>query len=146
MKYLHGNHGFSLLEVMIALAIFSISIVALYGIQTRTILQNYTASRITTADTWAAKKIEELIALKYDDVKDTDGDGLGGLSDNTKATADGSQTSPDDVYTLLWNVAGTNAAGVPLPNTKTIRIIVTSLRAGTGKQVDLEFIKADKVL
>jgi prepilin-type N-terminal cleavage/methylation domain-containing protein len=142
MKYLHGDQGFSLLEVMIALVIFSISIVALYGIQTRTIVQNYTASRITTADTWASKKIEELIALKYEDVTDTDGDGTGGLSHDTTATADGSQTSPDGVYTVLWNVAGTDAAGVPLPNTKIVRIIVTSSRAGTGNRVDLEYIKA----
>ena len=146
MKYLHGNQGFSLLEVMIALAIFSISIVALCGIQTQSIHQNYTASRITTADTWAAKRIEDLIALKYEDVKDTDGDGVGGLSDDTTGTADGSLTSPDGVFTLLWNVAGTAAAGVPLPDTKIVRIIVTSTRSGTGRQVDLEYIKADKAI
>jgi len=46
MKILHSNQGFSLLEVVIALAIFSISIIALYTIQTRTISQNATASRI----------------------------------------------------------------------------------------------------
>lgn len=146
MKYLHENQGFSLLEVMIALAIFSISIVALYGIQTQTIHQNYTASRITTADAWAAKRIEDLIALKYEDVKDTDGDGVGGLSHDTTGTADGNLTSPDGVFTLLWNVAGTDALGVPFPGTKIVRILVTSTRSGTGRQVDLEYIKANKAI
>lgn len=137
MKYFKSNHGFSLLEVVIALAIFSISIVALYSIQMMTIGQNYTASRITTAVTWASEKIEDLMALSYNDVKDKTGDNLAGLQDSTVATADGSETSPDGVYTVLWNVAEEE----PLPNTKTIRIIVTSERAGTGRLVDLEYIK-----
>lgn len=140
MKYSNSNnHGFSLLEVIIALAIFSISIVALYSIQTRTIGQNYTASRITTAVTWASEKTEDLLALSYQDVIDTDNpkDGVAGLQANTPATADGSETSPDGVYTVMWNVA----EEWPLPNTKTIRMIVTSQRAGTGRLVDLEYIK-----
>jgi prepilin-type N-terminal cleavage/methylation domain-containing protein len=124
MKYF-GNQGFSLLEVMIALAIFSISIVALYGIQTQSIHQNYTASRITTADSWASKKIEDLIALKYEDVDDD---------------SQPSPESPIGVYTISWNVV----TDAPLPDTKTIRIVVTSSRAGVGKQVDLEYIKTDK--
>ena len=123
MKYFNNNnHGFSLLEVVIALAIFSISIVGLYAVQTRTIGQNYTASRITTAVTWASEKIEDLISLPYKDVVDS---GVSG------------ETSPDGVYTVTWDVTD----DVPLPNTKTIKMTVTSQRAGTGSLVELEYIK-----
>ncbi|GAB6192347.1 type IV pilus modification PilV family protein [Desulfocastanea catecholica] len=123
MKYFNDNNGFSLLEVVIALAIFSLGIVGLYAVQTRTIGQNYTASRITTAVTWASEKIEDLISLPYADVKDSVGTG---------------ETSPDGVYTVTWDVSADN---VPLPNTKTIKMVVTSHRAGTGSLVELEYIK-----
>ncbi|MFT5728336.1 MAG: prepilin-type N-terminal cleavage/methylation domain-containing protein [Desulforhopalus sp.] len=123
MKFFANNsHGFTLLEVVIALAIFSISIVGLYAVQTRTIGQNFTASRITTAVTWASEKIEDLISLDYDDISDSVG---------------GGETSPDGVYTITWNVVDE----APLPNTKTINMVVTSQRAGTGSLVQLEYIK-----
>lgn len=122
MKKINNNDGFSLLEVVIALAIFSISIVGLYAVQTRTISQNYTASRITTAVNLASEKMEDLITLPYDDV----------------IASVGNETSPDGVYTITWSVA----EGVPMADyTKTIRVIVTSQRAGTGSLVDLEYIK-----
>ena len=145
---LAGNQGFSFMEVVIALAIFSIGIVALYGIQTMTVTQNFTSSRVTTVDTWAAGKIEELLTLRYDDVTDTDNDGDVGLADRTTAAADGFTTSPDGVYSLLWNVAETDDLtrphkGYPLPHTKTIRVYVTTVRQGTGSLVEMEYIKHD---
>ena len=135
-KYKYGNDGFSLLEVVLSLAIFSIGIVGLYSVQTRTIGQNYTASRITTAVNWGAEKVEDLLALSYQDLKDTNNNGTAGLSASTTATADGSETSPDGVYTLLWNVA----VNRPIYKTKTIRVIVTSQRSGTGSLVDIEYV------
>lgn len=137
MKKLRNTDGFTLLEVVIALAIFSVSIIALYTIQTGTINQNSRASRITTADSWASEKIEDLISEDYDDVKDTDDDGKAGLSHSTTATADGNEVSQDGVYTMVWNVAEDH----PLPNTKTIRVIVTNRKGGVGSLVDLEYIK-----
>ncbi|MGW8157719.1 MAG: type IV pilus modification PilV family protein [Desulfoprunum sp.] len=137
MKNLQNTDGFTLLEVIIALAIFTISIIALYTIQTGTINQNSRASRITTADSWASEKIEDIISAEYDDVEDKDDDGKAGLPHSTTATADGSEVSPDGVYTLLWNVAENH----PLPNTKTVHVIVTNRKGGVGSLVDLEYIK-----
>lgn len=128
-----------MLEVIIALAIFSISIIALYTIQTRTINQNSMASKITTASTWASEKVEELMTADYDDVVEDpdDKDGANGLAHKTVDTVDGSAVSPDGVYTVLWNVAET----YPLPNTKTIRVFVTTQRKGAESLVELEYIK-----
>lgn len=124
MSFLRNNQGFSLLEVVIALAIFSISIIALYTIQTRTISQNTTASRITTASTWGAEKIEELMSSDYDDV--------------ALKVGNATYESPDKVYKLDWTVTEKD----PLPNTKTIKIVVTTpKRIGTGSKVELEYIK-----
>jgi len=137
MKRVENNDGFTLLEVIISMAIFTIAIIALYTLQAATINQNTRASRITTADTWASDKIEELISSDYDEVNDSDGDGNAGIQDTTAAAVDGSAVSPDGVYTVLWNVVEEQ----PLPNTKTLRVIVTSRRAGVGNLVDLEYIK-----
>jgi prepilin-type N-terminal cleavage/methylation domain-containing protein len=141
MKTVQVNNGFTLMEVITALAIFSIGIVALYGVQTGTIGRNYTSNRITTASTWASEKIEDLLSLAYQDLKDTDNDGAAGLSDSTTATADGSESSPDGVYTVLWNVA----VNEPIYRTKIIRVIVTSQRAGTGNLVDMEYVKQENI-
>ena len=135
-NFKNDNSAFSLLEVVLSLAIFSIGIVGLYSVQTRTIGQNYTSNRITTAVNWGAEKVEDLLALSYQDLKDTNNNGTAGLADSTTATADGSETSPDGVYTLLWNVA----VNRPIYKTKTIRVIVTSQRSGTGSLVDIEYV------
>ena len=148
MEHSHDRQqGFSLLEVMIALAIFSIATVALYGIQTITISQNFSARQITTANAWGAKKLEDLMALKYEDVKDRNGEGFDGLGNDTPPDPDDPgapepdywEFTPDGVYTVMWNVA----ERIPLDNTKTVRVIVTSQRTGTGDRVELQYIKHD---
>lgn len=137
MRTTTNSRGFSLLEVVIALGIFSIGITALYSMQTQSITQNTGSNRITTASNWAAKKVEELLTLSYQDLTDNNDDGEAGLANDTPATADGSDTSPDGVYTIMWNVA----EDLPMYRTKTIRVIVTSLQPGTGNPVDLEYTK-----
>ena len=147
MNQLQQNSGFSLIEVIIALAIFSIGIVGLYAVQTRTISQNTTSSRITTAVTWASDKAEDLLAHNYKDLTDTNTNGVAGLSDTNPncATAgnivDGCEVSPDGIYTLQWNVAENR----PIYRSKIIRVIVTSQRAGTGRLVDMEYVKHEGI-
>ncbi len=76
---MQNNKGFTLLGSGYRFGIFSISIIALYTIQTRTITQNATASRITTGSTWASEKIEELMSADYDDVTLNAGNGTDGI-------------------------------------------------------------------
>ena len=146
MNRLQQNSGFSLIEVIIALAIFSIGIVGLYAVQTRTISQNYTSSRITTAVTWASDKAEDLLGHNYKDLTDGNGNGVAGLSDTNPNCApgnavDGCEVSPDGIYTLQWNVAENR----PVYRSKIIRVIVTSQRAGTGRLVDMEYVKHEGI-
>ncbi len=146
MNRLQQNSGFSLIEVIIALAIFSIGIVGLYAVQTRTISQNTTSSRITTAVTWASDKAEDLLGHNYKDLTDTNTNGVAGLSDTSPNCApanavDGCEVSPDGIYTLQWNVAENR----PIYRSKIIRVIVTSQRAGTGRLVDMEYVKHEGI-
>ncbi len=148
--------GFTLLEVVIALSIFSIGILALYKMQTLSIGQNATANRITTSSTWASRTVENLLNLPFDHAKleDTNGDKLAGLSKTStsgscaSSTADYCEQSPDGVYTLTWNVADDEPMPKKTSCSKIIRVIVTTQRWGAGaagKIVDMEYIKTKNI-
>lgn len=72
-KRLTGNSkrakalGFTLIEVLIAMAIFSIGILAVTTMQIRSINQNASARMQTEATTLAVDWMERLLALPYED-------------------------------------------------------------------------------
>lgn len=61
-----AQHGFTLLEVMIALAIFAVGILAVSAMQINSINQNAAARIQTEATTVATDAMERLLALPYD--------------------------------------------------------------------------------
>jgi len=164
----HSAHGFTLLEVVIALALFTIGIIATYSMQVAAINTNTSANNLTSASNWARDRIERLLDSPYDcnpfqpnchDLDDVNGDGTDqdlagddgiddvgpdtnfGLNNATPATADGSATSPDGYHTILWNVA----VNTPVNNTKTIRVIVISQdQFGITKTVPMTYIKGSE--
>ena len=62
-----GAGGFTLIEVLIGMAIFAIGILAVTTMQIRSINQNASARIQTEATTLAADWMEQLLALPYDD-------------------------------------------------------------------------------
>jgi len=139
--------GFTLIEVIIALAVLTIGILAVNAMQTVSVRGNFSANRITTAATWATDRAEVLFNLEYDDpllLDDGGGaaDGIAGLDNGllpaTAPNADGSEVSPDGQYTVYWNVA----EDVPMENLKTIRVIVTHTTLGADKAVTLNHMKS----
>ena len=61
------NHGYTLIEVMIAMAIFAIGILAIFSMQITSTGSNALARGLTENYTAAMDKVEELLALPYDD-------------------------------------------------------------------------------
>jgi prepilin-type N-terminal cleavage/methylation domain-containing protein len=116
-----NNRGFTLIEVMIALAIFSIGILAIAGMQISSINGNSSARMQTEATTLAVERLERLIALPYDDAELDPG--------NQPPVTSGS-------YTIVWSVI----EDVPIPLTKTIKITVTADNPN-AKDVSLNFIR-----
>ncbi|MEW6289302.1 MAG: prepilin-type N-terminal cleavage/methylation domain-containing protein [Thermodesulfobacteriota bacterium] len=134
--------GFTLLEVLIAVVIFTIGILSVNAMQIASIGGNFTANRITESTSWASDRVESLLGLDYDDaaLNDGDADGDAGLTD-TGASADGNLTSPDGNYTIYWNISEDS----PFTGVKTVNVIITTLEKGATKSVTMTYIKADSV-
>ena len=135
------NNGFTLIELMIALAVFTIGLLGIASMQINSIQGNSFAFKTTTATTLAQAQIEELTSLDYDhpNLADTDNDGQGGLSD-TAANADFSRiVNMEEQYTLSWNIA----EDYPNTDNKLIRAIVTWTGKGMTRSFFLESLVID---
>jgi type IV pilus assembly protein PilV len=135
-----GQQGFSLIEVLIAMVILGIGLLTLITMQTTGIMGNAKANNITVASDWGVDRMEQIFALDYDDDElkdDVNPTGAAGL-DETGATADGTDTSPDGNYTISWNIADEDM----MPNTKTIRVIIERSDFGEDRKVTMDNIKA----
>lgn len=117
------QNGFTLLEVIIALVIFSIGLLAVASMQMTAIKGNYFSGTLTEATSWAADQMETLMSLPY-----TDAD-----------LAAGNHTAPqEDIYTITWSVADDATTN----NTKTITITVAWTDKGSQRTHVLQGIKA----
>lgn len=159
-----GEAGFTLIEAMIAMAIFAIGILALYAMQLAATKENITANRISTGSTWAVDRIEQLLALSYEDLVepvDADScnpgannvDGCVGVGDTGELTgfiarADHCDRLTDPLYNVYWNVAtGCTLATIPdaaseaeEQKPKHLKIVVTKLTGnGAEEKIYAEF-------
>jgi type IV pilus modification protein PilV len=115
-------HGFTIIEVMIAMAIFAIGILAVISMQIGSINQNAAARMQTKATSLAVECLEILKMLPYDHTDLDEGN-------NPHQNQYGS-------YTIVWEVTET----LDLP---TKRITVTVINANpNAKDVLLRTIKA----
>jgi type IV pilus modification protein PilV len=116
----HG--GFTLIEVLIALAIFSIGILAIAGLQIKSINLNAAARMQSEATVAAVDCMERLMSLPYEHPD---------LDENT-----GIQQSQVGPYTVFWQVQDE----APISWCKTISVWVTADNPN-AKQVRINFIK-----
>ncbi len=140
----NNQHGFTLIEIMIAMVVFAIGILAVAAMQTSAIKCNSRASGLTEATIVADSRMEQFMTLDYNDpvLNDTDGDGVGGLNDATIASSDGSSVYAAQsglVYNIFWNIA----INSPVLNTKQIRLIVNWTEHGKARSLTFNFIKAE---
>lgn len=122
-KALRTQGGFTLIEVLIAVTIFAVGLLAVAAMQTSAIQMNSTGGRITELSTWGIDKLENLMSLPYTDPQ----------------LAAGNYTDPatPDGYTVSWTVQ----QNIPTPNTKRITLTVT----GKGKRLRLTSIRAQSL-
>lgn len=116
--------GFTLLEVIIAISILTVGLLAVASMQTAAIRGNDAAYRVTESVTWAQDRLEYLLALPYDDSALSIGTG--------KADP---MTTPSN-YTITYDVTNT-----PIPNTKKITVTASQQDRGATKTRRLSGIK-----
>ncbi len=124
MKLLTKNqYGFTLVEFLVALVIFSVGILGVQSMQLTSIKGNSKSNRITEASNVAVDHLETFLTLDYSDPKlaDTDGD----------------LTPLDGVNDVFLSVSVNHST----MDTKTIKIFVEP--SGGGKMVSMVMVKAD---
>ena len=117
--------GFTLLEVIIAISIFSVGMLAIAALQTSAIRVNSTAAQLTELNTWGMDKLEQLMGVPYTDPS----------LDPTGNTHQDPQKA--DGSTVSWVIADNS----PTANTKRIQITVT----GKGKTLLLTSVRSQSL-
>jgi type IV pilus assembly protein PilV len=121
MGTLKKEDGYTLIEVLIALTIFAVGLLAVAGMQISAIRMNSTAGNLTNLSIWGMDKIEELIAIPY--------------SDHFLDSAVNPHQEQLGDYTISWTVIDDH----PITNTKNITVTVT----GRGKRAEFGILKPD---
>jgi type IV pilus assembly protein PilV len=104
-----NQSGFTLLEVLCALAIFSIGLLAVNAMTTMVIKSNYKSRHLTTAVHLAQNKLEELKAGAYASV-----------ADSTETSLDSQETAGTGMFDRRVSVTTRSE-----PDYKTVEVIIS---------------------
>ena len=139
-----SNEGFTLLEVIMAVSILTVGLLAVASLQVTAMRGNSMSMEYTESTEKIQDTVEKLMNRDYShtDLNDTDGDGTSGL-DETGANADHSIDGA--VYDVYWNIADNNvwdgAAWRNVNGIKTIRIIVKWTERGRPRDYSFDLLR-----
>lgn len=143
----HPQGGYTLVEVLMAMAVFLIGILAVLMMQIKAIDTNASARSVTENYTWAMDKAEELLAESYDDAQLAAGEhsvAAGTLTqeaDGVDNNADGQidETGESGQISISWLVQDG-----PVEDTKWVQVTVMQRQPlARDKVINVDFIKAN---
>jgi prepilin-type N-terminal cleavage/methylation domain-containing protein len=128
---LQTEKGFTLIEALIALAIFSIGILAVTSLLVSSNLQSRKSAEITEASAIAFNRMEELMLIPFDH--------------SDLSSASNPHNSASGKYLVQWNAIESDLNSDTINDAKTIELSVRWNRINSGasnqRQVRLFFIK-----
>ena len=119
-----GERGFSLIEIMIALAIFSIGILGVASMQILSVNYNSHARRTTEGTSLGVERMERLMTLPYADAD---------LNDTTNP-----HKVKSGIYDITWNITDNI-------DNKSINMTVSWVALGVTKNILLNYIKPQDI-
>ena len=128
-NFRRSQTGFTLIEVLISMALFSFGILSVAGMQVAAIQVNTSSQRLSRASTLVQDKIEELWALPFTHTSLNDTTPVGTCTPYTEA-------SPGAGYILGWCVEA-SADG----DSKTATVTTTWKTHGAPKMFTLSFTR-----
>ncbi len=145
------NQGFTLIEILIAMSIFAIGILAVGSMQISAVNTNARARNSMTVVTMAKDRAEELTALPYDHA-DLVGSADPGTLHTPAASADGIDNDEDGQIdeageagqiSIEWNVTESDLSGDGINDSKIITVTVIRVVGTNQRRASLDLIKAD---
>jgi type IV pilus assembly protein PilV len=144
----NDEKGFTLIEVLVAMAVFAVGILAAISMQSSAALTDHLARNSTEAATQATDLIERLNSLPYDDPTyltigtHNVGPGALDLREGQFSMAKGANLNPDiGIYAFQYSID----QDAMIPNTKTITITVSYVHLGQTRTVELVSVKPDTI-
>ena len=128
LKTISDDSGFTFIEVLIVLAIFSIGVLAVAVMQVTSIGTNAAARMSGEATALATNQVEALMALPYDD------------ADLDPAT--NPHGFNQGAYTVNWNVTLSDIDGDGTNDSKTI-IVTVQCANRNARDVSIQYIKPE---
>jgi prepilin-type N-terminal cleavage/methylation domain-containing protein len=130
--------GFTLIEVLVALGVFSVALLGLEKMHLTAIQVNTVANRLTQATTLAQDRVERFMAMPYNDplLADTTAKGIPTSYPNAGHP---DPSPPPQGYTIRWEVD----TDVPSAGIKTINIFVTWNNLRASKTFSLSMRKSN---
>lgn len=152
---LKNNRGFSLLEVLLGVTVFMIGMLGVTALNISSLKSSTFSGNMSEATFVAADKLEELLAMKYEDLVDgADADGIDqDIAPNDGIDDDGGNFGLDDIgadadysdlnlgrndmYEVYWNVAEDE----PMENTKRVNVIVRWQVKEVWRQINMTLVR-----
>jgi len=128
-----GAGGFTLLEVIVAVSILTVGLLAVASMQTSAIQGNSLAVHVTEGTTWAQDRMETLLALPYSDA------GLDPASKPYEETQDEKDLHPG--YEITWEVTDQDVNDDGVSDAKQISVTARWMERGTQRQSVLTSVR-----
>ena len=124
-KLKKNNDGFTLIEVLIGMAIFTIGILAVATLQASSTKSNASARRITEATALAESKIEDLMLLPYDHAD--------------LNPVDSPYEEIIEPYAINWDVTEIDLDENGTDDSKNVKVTVSRMATG-DREVSIQYI------